>query len=303
MNRFFAMAAVFFPLAALALTPMQEKDMQDTSGQAGVSIVLDVYAALHLETDAWGGPEAGKTGRAAGWIGAGDLAAAPAREEEAVNPETDADSYRMLITYGGSQGGHLPRDLVPGVTLALEALLGDIHTRPQAWGDPDDGGSSHSDTPGGRGGHLTGALNLDGLNVDGLDLLAKLGLNGIARLNQTGIYIDQMTSSVSTLYLTGRDVFGGLAAILAASLGSLSDTGFVFTLEGFENAPVAAYSTMETIFSDMDPGGNIRPGMLKATSTIGTGAPQTRQPVLGEIYMGGTSAVVDGKVSVTETRP
>lgn len=163
----------------------------------------------------------------------------------------------------------------------MDDLFEAIPIRPRAWG------AVHTGTAQAGGPErlqVSGAgTDSAGLTMDSLDLLARLGLQGLTRVIPMELPIHQITSGVSTLYLADP-VFGSLAMAIA---GSLSDTGFVFILEEFENAPVASYGTIGNLWTRGEAAGNIQVGGLKATSTIGQGASQTHQPVLGEIFMGG----------------
>ncbi|WDP92819.1 MAG: hypothetical protein HUN04_25090 [Desulfobacter sp.] len=68
-------ALFLFPFTALALTPMQDDQMNDVTGQAGVSIAIDTHVALHVDTIAWGDSD-GTDGAGAedgGWVGVSDM--------------------------------------------------------------------------------------------------------------------------------------------------------------------------------------------------------------------------------------
>jgi len=67
-----------FPLSAMAMTAIQDNDLSTVTGQAGVSINLDVNMGLNVDTIAWGdkdGLGATSIGSGAGWIGLKSLSA------------------------------------------------------------------------------------------------------------------------------------------------------------------------------------------------------------------------------------
>lgn len=77
MKKLFAVVSIlfFFPLSAMALTPMQDSQMNDITAQAGVSIATDVRVDMSMDTIAWGDADGATDTDGAGWVGVSNFKA------------------------------------------------------------------------------------------------------------------------------------------------------------------------------------------------------------------------------------
>ena len=72
-NVLIILALVLLPLSARAMSPLVDRELEEVSGQSGVSIVPNITMDIHFDVLAWGDPD-GITGTASGgYVGVTDV--------------------------------------------------------------------------------------------------------------------------------------------------------------------------------------------------------------------------------------